>query len=130
MVDKSICIGCRYCMVNCPYRARSFVWERRKGSGYPSEEPGVVDKCDLCFHRLDKGVVPSCVNGCPASCRTVGDLNDSNSEVSKLVADNPVQTLLPELGNEPQVYYIGLDRRAAEAAFESGVRATPVKIPS
>jgi tetrathionate reductase subunit B len=129
LIDKTICIGCRYCMSACPYGVRSFVWKRLpdREMSYPSRVTGVVDKCDFCVHRLDKGLVPSCVNTCPAGARIVGDLSDPNSEISRAMADQPVQTLAPELGTQPNVYYIGLDKDAAEASLESGVRVIPVQ---
>jgi len=129
LIDKNICIGCRYCMSACPYGVRSFAWKRLPDQevAYPSQTLGVVDKCDLCVHRLDKGLVPSCVNTCPAGARVVGNLNDPDSEISRIMADQPVQTLAPELGTQPNVYYIGLDQDAAEASLESGVRMIPAQ---
>ena len=114
-------------MSACPYGVRSFGWKTLPDEEivYPSQTPGVVDKCDLCVHRLDQGLVPSCVNTCPAGARMVGDLNDADSGISRAMASQPVQTLAPELGTEPNVYYIGLDKDAAEASLESGVRMIP-----
>ena len=129
-VNKETCIGCRYCMSGCPYGVRSFAWKNENPGElpYPSRVPGVVDKCDFCFHRWDNGIVPACVNTCPSGARTAGDLNDPDSDVYRLVTSNPVQTLLPELGTGPQVYYIGLDKDAAESAMKSGVRMIPVEL--
>lgn len=98
-IDEKICIGCKLCIAACPYKAR-FLHPFKK----------TADKCDFCLHRIDKGVTPSCVNTCPAKARIFGDLNDPDSEVYGLVSRNPVQVLKPELGTEPQVFYIGAGR--------------------
>jgi len=62
------------------------------------------------MHRVDKGIVPSCVNTCPAKARVFGDLNDSQSEVSKLLARKAVQVLKPELNTDPYVFYISVEK--------------------
>ncbi len=53
--------------------------------------------------------MPSCVNTCQGKARIFGDINDPESEVAKLIATNPVTVLRPEMGTEPNVYYIGAD---------------------
>lgn len=97
-VNEKKCVGCKLCIAACPYKAR-FLHPVKK----------IADKCNFCLHRVDKGVVPSCVNTCPAKARVFGDLNDPESEASKLVSRNSTQVLQPELGTEPQVFYIGAD---------------------
>jgi tetrathionate reductase subunit B len=98
-VDEDKCVGCKLCIAACPYQARF---------SHPIKK--VANKCDFCLHRVDQGVVPSCVNTCHAQARIFGDLNDSKSEVSKLAARKAVQVLKPELGTEPQVFYISAER--------------------
>jgi len=119
LVDQDRCIGCGQCIRNCPYQVRSFD-PGKKAGGNPSANP--ADKCTLCEHRLEAGVVPSCVNTCPARARIVGNLNDPNSEVSKLLKAHKkdVAVLLPEKKTRPQVYYIGKKAKAASAAYKSG----------
>lgn len=97
------CIGCKACVQGCPYGAR-----------YSDPKKKVAQKCDFCVHRLEQGKLPSCVNTCNARARIVGDLNDPNSEISKVIAKNKVQALRTELGTDPRVFYIGLDRYAYE----------------
>ncbi len=107
-VDKTRCIGCKHCMVACPYNVRYFN-PKKDPEGekrFPARTHGIVDKCTFCFHRLDNGVVPSCVNTCPAKARIFGDLNDPDSEVSHLIAKESATTLLPEFGTGPSVFYI------------------------
>jgi len=98
VVDDDICIGCKYCVHACPYDAR-----------YPNPVTGTVDKCDFCIHRVSQGLEPACVEACPSRARIFGDLNDPESEISKLVATNPVTVLRPEKGTEPNVFYIEAD---------------------
>ncbi|MES9991621.1 MAG: 4Fe-4S dicluster domain-containing protein [Candidatus Thiodiazotropha sp.] len=110
LIDKEKCIGCGKCIDACPYGVRSFD-PFVKAGGDPSKQ--AADKCDLCAHRVDNGVEPSCVNTCQGRARIFGDLNDPNSEVSKLVkahnlakADN---VLLADEGTNPHVFYIDPD---------------------
>jgi Fe-S-cluster-containing dehydrogenase component len=94
LVDKDKCIGCKACVAACPYDAR-FV--------HPE---GHVDKCTFCIHRVEKGLQPACVSVCPTRCMHFGDLDDPNSEVSKLLASRAHHTLLPGAGTRQQVYYL------------------------
>jgi tetrathionate reductase subunit B len=107
-IREERCIGCKMCIVACPYDAR-FTHPIKK----------VANKCDFCIHRVEKGVVPSCVNTCPSNARIFGDLNDPNSEVRKLVDTNNVQVLKPELDTEPSVFYIDLDKDTVGGVVET-----------
>ena len=95
LVNYDECIGCRYCMVACPYDARYFV-----------EETGVVDKCTLCSHRVDRGEVPACVETCPSKVRVFGDLEDPGSRIHELLATRRYRVKEPQTGNGPQLYYL------------------------
>lgn len=95
LIDYDVCIGCRYCMMACPYDARYF-----------DEERGVVDKCTFCVHRLDAGQPPACVETCVGNARHFGDLNDPESEVSKLLATHQYTTMYPDAGTGPNIYYL------------------------
>lgn len=94
-VKEDRCIGCRLCIAACPYNSR-----------FSHPEKKIANKCTFCIHRVDKGLVPACVNTCQANARIFGDLNDSQSEVYRLISTAPVITLKPEMGTEPRVFYV------------------------
>lgn len=95
VIDPARCVGCKYCVIACPYNARYF-----------AEERGLPDKCDRCQDRLAQGLQPACVTTCVARAISFGDLDDPESDVSKLVASGRAQPLHPELGTKPTVYYV------------------------
>ncbi|NIO07728.1 MAG: 4Fe-4S dicluster domain-containing protein, partial [Deltaproteobacteria bacterium] len=66
LVDQDRCIGCGECLRYCPYKVRFFDPVKKAG-GDPGEQ--AASKCDFCVHRLEAGVVPSCVNTCPGRAR-------------------------------------------------------------
>jgi len=99
LVDYDYCIGCRYCIQGCPYGARYFNTEKR-----------TADKCTWCYHRITKGLLPACVQACPVGARKFGDLKDMESEVNKILDEERINVLKPDLGTKPKVYYVGLDR--------------------
>ncbi len=94
LVDYDKCIGCKACHASCPYDAR-FVHPK-----------GYADKCTFCIHRVEKGMDPACVSVCPTHCMYFGDIEDPNSEVSKLLQSRKNHTILPEAGTKPQIYYL------------------------
>lgn len=112
VLDNSMCIGCGKCIKGCPYGVRSF--NPRLIAGKDPKKHGII-KCQFCHHRVDKGLVPSCVNTCQGGARIFGDLNDLDSEVSKLAKEFKLlenrgkTTLLPKKGTEPFVFYIDPD---------------------
>ena len=95
LVNQKRCIGCGYCIVACPYSAR-----------YLHEGLKVADKCTFCDHRVEMGLEPACVHNCMGKARIFGDLNDPQSEISQYITLNGVQTLRPDLGTNPHVFYI------------------------
>ncbi len=112
LVDKHICIGCRYCMMACPYKARSLVHETlEQQKSYSPRGKGTVEACTLCVHRVDRGEPPACVEACQRSGHQAllfGDLNDPSSEISRKLADIHSSVLRPDLDLNPGVRYQGI----------------------
>lgn len=109
LVDKHICIGCRYCMMACPYKARSFVHEPLTNQKpYAPRGKGTVESCTMCVHRVDSGRQPACVETCASTgngAMMFGDLNDPESAIAKRLADFPAYRIRADLGCDPGVYY-------------------------
>lgn len=112
MMDWHRCIGCRYCVVACPYGSRSFNWRlprpyiAKLQPDFPTRTKGVVEKCTFCEERLAKGQLPACVLACPEKAMVFGDLEDVQSDVRHLLEANFTLRRKPGLGTQPQVYYI------------------------
>ncbi len=126
------CIGCRACMVVCPYSRRYYNWTAPAwpGGDVSSANPdvalrpaGVVEKCTLCHHRiralydrarLDEAPVadedlwrlPACAATCPSEAITFGDLADPKSALSGLARSPRAVRLLENLGTGPKVFYL------------------------
>ena len=127
------CIGCKYCMVACPYGVRSYNFQDQEEKEYyrhdpppdrdvwglwpfPARTDGVVEKCTFCFHRLDRGIkegkkigveiMPACVESCPANAMFFGDLDDTQSKVSQLLSVRGFFRLREALGTRPKVFYL------------------------
>ena len=113
--DYDKCIGCRMCMSACPYTGvRSFNWDEPRypmdfalgDADAPKHQKHVVEKCIFCYQRLARGETPACMDLCPARARHFGDLDDPDSEVSKLLKERSYEQLLPSEGTKPSVYYL------------------------
>ncbi len=112
LVDRHICIGCRYCMMACPYKARSFVHEETHDQ--KSSTPrgmGTVEGCNLCVSRIDAGKLPACVEACHKEGHkaiTFGDLKDPASEIAQRLAKEPSSGLREELRLNTGVRFQGV----------------------
>jgi tetrathionate reductase subunit B len=106
LVDEDRCIGCGYCVVSCPYGARYIV---PAGEVTPRGVAGVADKCTFCYHRVVQGLRPACVEVCPVGARIFGDLNDPESPVSVILAEEPSIAMRESLGTSPRVRYVGME---------------------
>ena len=112
LVDKHICIGCRYCMMACPFSARSFVHEPvHNQRPHMPRGMGTVESCTMCVHRVDNGQQPACVEALEAKGSKAiifGDLNDPDSEISRAVSAHVTRRIREDLGVEPGVHYKGI----------------------
>lgn len=123
-VDKNLCMGCKSCIMACPYGARHTVkewetyfpdspnkeldeyqayakkkWEAKNGYG-------MAAKCDYCKDRVKEGKKPACVQTCPAKARYFGDIDDPESEISILIRRERGFVLNPEFDTDPSCYYL------------------------
>jgi phenylacetyl-CoA:acceptor oxidoreductase subunit 1 len=132
-IDANKCIGCRYCVIACPYQNRTFLSKdkdpgyfpgyaktsfEKKGKKLYPHQIGTTMKCNFCAEKIDYGLAhglkpgidrdasPACVNTCQARALTFGDLDDPESNVSKLIVEKKAFQLQKELGTDPSVYYI------------------------
>jgi phenylacetyl-CoA:acceptor oxidoreductase subunit 1 len=134
-VDYDLCIGCGYCIVACPYMARTIIFEHENGvqprevrmllkpdatseSTNGRDHTGVCTKCDFCLSRVESGLAnglqpgvaaeatPACVVSCSVNALTFGDLDDPDSEISQLIRQNKTVRSQEDLDTDPSVYYI------------------------
>lgn len=133
IIDQNKCVGCRYCVIACPYQNRTFVSKDKDRGFFPGRiqtdfekagkqryphQAGTTEKCNFCVERIDEGTkkglvpgqdrdaTPACVNTCPARALTFGNLDDPDSEISKLIRENKGFQLHPEYDTDPSVYFI------------------------
>jgi tetrathionate reductase subunit B len=113
LVDKHICIGCRYCMMACPYKARSFIHEELDHQRpYAPRGKGTVEACNFCVNKLDAGEgTTACAEACNAEGHKaiiVGDLKDPNSEIAMAVAEHATTQVRADLGLNTGMRYRGI----------------------
>lgn len=97
LIDHERCIGCAYCVQACPF-----------GTRFINHKTNTADKCTWCYHRVSKGEKPACVEVCPTGTRIFGDINDPDSDISKVLAVHRIDVLKSYLGTRPKTRYIGL----------------------
>jgi len=96
LVDADKCTGCKACIAACPYGAR-----------FVDPRSGTVDKCTFCVHRIENGVpTTACQDVCPTESIFFGDLNDWDSEISRVLRSRESSTLLPEAGTHPKHFFL------------------------
>ena len=108
--DRDRCIGCKSCMQACPYDAL-----------YIDPDTNTAAKCHFCAHRVERGLEPACVIVCPERAILTGDLDDPESEVSRVIAREHVMVRKPEQGTRPKLFYVGADH----AVLAPGLQHVP-----
>jgi len=78
--DESRCMGCRYCMMACPFGVPTYEW----GSRWPK-----VNKCNFCFDRVSAGRQTACAEACPTGATLFGERDALIREAHKRIADSP-----------------------------------------
>lgn len=126
-IDYDLCIGCAYCAVACPYQAR-YKTERptyaygkateNEAARFDPDRVAVATKCTFCVDRIDAGLAngqtpgvdpeatPACVNSCISGALHFGDVDDPDSNVSRLLEQNRNFRMHEELGTGPGFYYL------------------------
>jgi Fe-S-cluster-containing dehydrogenase component len=94
LIDQSKCIGCKSCMIACPYHVRQL------------NDSGVPEKCRFCAEYVVDGQQPPCVSTCMNQVRIFGDLEDASSQISEHMKQKQTYRLLPGKKTEPRVYYV------------------------
>ncbi len=97
-LNGASCIGCRACMVACPYD-QLFI----------DPNTHTAEKCNFCANRVENKLLPACVSVCPTECRIFGDMEDTTSEVYRIIHGAGVAVRKPEKGTLPHVYYLGAE---------------------
>ena len=113
LVNKHTCIGCRYCMMACPYKARSLVHEpAHDQKAYAPRGVGTVESCTLCVHKVDRGDgITACAEACLRAGHQAilfGDLKDPDSEISRRLATQPSKQIRANLNLNTGVRYQNL----------------------
>jgi Fe-S-cluster-containing dehydrogenase component len=125
LIDNERCIGCKFCMVACPYSTRIFNWEEplnpedmSMDMGMQPEtslphQPNTVEKCDFCPDMVRENKMPPCVTACPNGVFYFGDEvedavsnGDETVRLSTLLKDRAGYRYMEELGTQPRVYYL------------------------
>ena len=147
------CVGTRYCSNNCPYKVRRYNFllysdfneESLKLSRNPDvsvRSRGVMEKCSYCVQRItaakieadkenrgvaDGEIVTACQQACPASAITFGNINDKQSRVAKLQADERSYQVLSDLNTRPRTKYVAAVLNPNQELQDAPVEHLPVK---
>ena len=144
------CVGTRYCANNCAYKVRRFNWFNYRhddqlenmvlNPDVTVRTRGIMEKCSFCIQRIneakneakrkgvkltDGDITPACQQTCPANAIVFGDMNDPESEISKLMNSPRHFRVLEEINVRPSVGYMTLVRNRTEDAQQEGTQEEP-----
>jgi formate dehydrogenase iron-sulfur subunit len=111
--DKDLCIGCRYCMIACPWEIPRYSWEDRVP---------YIQKCSMCYERvLQDGKPPACVEACPTDAIAFGERDDLLVEAKRRLSTEPgryIQKIwgAKEVGGTSVLYISDVDIKLGELA--------------
>ena len=120
--DGSLCVGCRYCMVACPFNVPTFDYEE-------AFDP-LIRKCTMCHPRLAEGKLPGCVEACPKDALTFGKRSDLIKIAEARIARNPERYVdhiygQHEMGGTQWMYLSGVPFTAIGMNEELGTAPAP-----
>jgi formate dehydrogenase iron-sulfur subunit len=122
--DPEICMGCRYCMVACPFGMTRYEWD--------SPTPR-VSKCILCYHKLSEGELtqPACTAACPTQATIFGERHAMLDEARRRIRDNPGRYIdhiwgEKEIGGTSVLYISDVSLHAAGWPSSLGETPRPV----
>jgi anaerobic selenocysteine-containing dehydrogenase/Fe-S-cluster-containing hydrogenase component 2 len=96
LLNNDKCIGCRMCYEKCPFDAIEV-----------NPISGQAEKCDFCYdRRINRGLLPVCVQSCMGKAILFGDMNDKKSDIAIALENHAIHVLNPELSTRPSVFYI------------------------
>jgi formate dehydrogenase iron-sulfur subunit len=111
--DQSRCIGCRYCMLACPFQVPAYQWNNRLP---------IVKKCDLCADHVAAGRPTACTEICPTGANKFGERDELIAEARQRIQDNP-QQYLPHIFGLEEVGGTSVLMLSAVPFAEFGYRA-------
>ncbi len=98
-MDKSYCLGCRYCVQACPYGCR-----------FINPKTNTAEKCSLCYHRITKGLTTACCEVCPTGARQLARFEKPRKDpIHEFLRTHTVQVLKPQMATGAKVFYNGMD---------------------
>jgi formate dehydrogenase iron-sulfur subunit len=119
--DSSKCLGCRYCMMACPFGIPRYDWSR---------VVPYVEKCILCYDRIERGGQPACTEACPAKATIFGDRDELLAEAHRRIAANPAKYVNKvwgesEVGGTSVLYISDIDLSFLTYGEEFGNKPLP-----